>query len=110
MERLQTVLLSGFYSFFEEFIFRDVLPELLQKEKTLVRYLIPNILFGAAHICNYAGWGTITPSLVLKYTTSQMWAFAAIGCLMQLIKEKSGTIWLPILIHAVWDFSDVLIK
>ena len=30
------------------------------------------------------------------------------GCVFQLLKEKSGTIWIPILLHALMDFSYVL--
>ncbi|MCR5480294.1 MAG: CPBP family intramembrane metalloprotease [Ruminococcus sp.] len=97
-----------FIAFFEEFIFRDVLPELIRNERTILRYLLPNILFGAVHIFSYAGWGTISFSFVLRFLISQMWYYIGFGCLMQLIKEKSGTIWIPVLIHAVWDSLYIL--
>lgn len=30
------------------------------------------------------------------------------GCLLQLLKEKSGSIWLPVLVHCLADYSIIL--
>lgn len=30
------------------------------------------------------------------------------GCIFQYLKEKSGTIWIPVLVHAILDYMVVL--
>lgn len=108
-----TVLYNLFYyaffiAFFEEFIFRDVLPFLLKEEKTLLRYLVPAIMFGLIHIFNNSGWQSITAYQVVKFITSQMLGYIAFSCVMQFLKEKSGTIWIPVLVHTIMDYSGIL--
>jgi len=108
-----TVLYNLFYyvffiAFFEEFIFRDLFPFLLKNEKTLIRYLIPGIMFGLIHVFNYSGWQSITAYQVIKFITSQMLGYIAFSCVMQFLKEKSGTIWIPVLVHTIMDYSGIL--
>ncbi|MCR4713056.1 MAG: CPBP family intramembrane metalloprotease [Treponemataceae bacterium] len=107
-----TVLYNLFYyvffiAFFEEFIFRDLFPFLLKNEKTLIRYLIPGIMFGLIHVFNYLGWQSITTNQVVQFITSQMLGYIAFSCVVQFLKEKSGTIWIPVLVHAIMDYSVV---
>ena len=107
-----TVLYNLFYyaffiAFFEEFIFRDVFPFLLKEEKTVLRYLVPAIMFGLIHIFNNSGWQSITAYQVIKFITSQMLGYIAFSCIMQSLKEKSGTIWIPVLVHAIMDYSGI---
>ena len=108
-----TVLYNLFYyaffiAFFEGFIFRDVFPFLLKEEKTVLRYLVPAIMFGLIHIFNNSGWQSITAYQVVKFITSQMLGYIAFSCVMQFLKEKSGTIWIPVLVHTIMDYSGIL--
>lgn len=109
-----TVLYNLFYyaffiAFFEEFIYRDVFPFLLKEEKTLLRYLVPGIMFGLIHIFNNSGWQSITANQIVKFLTSQMLGYIAFSCLVQFLKEKSDTIWIPVLVHTIMDYSGVAI-
>ncbi len=99
---------SVFIAFAEEFVCRDVCTWFLRDFRWPVRYLIPNICFALLHLFSAAGWGEITGAVILHFLTSDAAGFAVYGCLMQLLKEKSGTIWLPVLLHALMDYSVVL--
>ena len=99
---------SVFIAFAEEFLCRDVCTWFLQDFSWPVRYLIPNICFALLHIFSAANWSEITSSTLLHFFTSQALGLTVAGCLFQLLKEKSGTIWLPVLLHALMDFSIVL--
>ncbi|MBQ3460574.1 MAG: CPBP family intramembrane metalloprotease [Solobacterium sp.] len=99
---------SVFIAFAEEFLCRDVCTWFLQDFSWPVRYLIPNICFALLHIFSAANWGEITGDILLHFITSQALSLTVAGCLFQLLKEKSGTIWLPVLLHALMDFSIVL--
>ena len=69
--------------------------------------LVPNVLFAAMHLFSYSGWGTITVSYVLSFVTSQMLGLVAMGCLFQFLKEKSGSILIPVLVYAALDYAVV---
>lgn len=97
-----------FVAFTEEFVVRDVCVYLLRAENKWVCYLVPNLLFAGMHLFAYADWGKITLSYVISFVTSQMLGLVVIGCLFQFLKEKSGTIWVPVLVHAILDYSIVL--
>lgn len=97
-----------FVAFTEEFVVRDVCVYLLRAENKWVHYLVPNLLFAGMHLFAYADWGKITLSYVISFVTSQMLGLVVIGCLFQFLKEKSGTIWVPVLVHAILDYSIVL--
>lgn len=94
-----------FIAFAEEFTFRGAFPYLLKNETVLVRYLVPNILFASAHIFNYSGWGILSGPTVFRFIFSDLLGLFTGGCVFQLLKEKSGTLWIPILIHAIMDYS-----
>lgn len=97
-----------FIALTEEFVVRDVCVYLLRTEKDSVRYLIPNILFAVMHVFSYADWGTITLHYLFSFASSQMFGLIAMGCIFQYLKEKSGTIWVPVLVHGILDFLVVL--
>lgn len=106
-DQINTVF-SLFYYFFcialaEEFVCRDVYTYLLRKESAKIRYLVPNICFGVLHIFMYFGWGIITIASIWEFVTRGLLEFVLVGLLFQLLKEKSGTIWIPVLIHCLWD-------
>ena len=108
-----TVLYALFYYFFfiafcEEFAVHGVCVFLLRDEDWPLRYLLPNLLFGLMHLFSYAGFGAITQETVLRFLLTQLPKLAAIGCGTQYIKEKSGTLWLPVLLHTLMDYVAVL--
>ncbi len=46
--------------------------------------------------------------LGILLTLADLAGLTVSGCLFQLLKEKSGTLWLPVLLHAFLDYSVVL--
>lgn len=96
-----------FIAFTEEFVIRGVCVRLLKEEKTWLRYLWPNCLFAAMHFFSYADWGNITANYALRFFTGSFLGLVAAGCGFQLMKEKTGTLWVPILVHAALDFGNV---
>ena len=96
-----------FIAFTEEFVIRGVCVGLLKEEKVWLRYLWPNCLFAAMHFFAYANWGELTASYALRFFTGSFLGLVAAGCLFQLLKEKTGTLWVPILVHAAMDFGNV---
>lgn len=92
----------------EELLVRGVCVYLLKDENNYIRYFVPNILFAAMHLFSYANWGKITPVYVFSFITSQMLGLVLTGCIFQYLKEKSGTIWIPVLVHAILDYMVVL--
>lgn len=98
---------TAFIAFCEEFVVRGVCAGLLQNEPTAVRYLVPNILFAAMHVFAYADFGALTAAYLLHFICSQMAGLVAMGCLFQYLKEKSGSLWIPVLVHAILDYTAV---
>lgn len=97
-----------FIAFEEEFVVRDVCVYLVRDENPYVRYLAPNLLFAAMHLFSYANWGAITVPYVFSFISSEMLGLLAMGCIFQFLKEKSGTLWIAVLVHAILDYSVVL--
>jgi membrane protease YdiL (CAAX protease family) len=107
------ILFSLFYylvivAFAEEFVIRDACTWFLRDAAWPLRYLLPNFFFALPHIFNYAGWGEISGSVLLSFLFSGVLGYVAGGCLLQLLKEKSGSIWLPVLLHCLMDYSIIL--
>ena len=100
--------ITVFIALEEELLVRGVCVYLLKDESNYIRYLVPNILFAAMHLFSYANWGKITPVYVFSFITSQMLGLVLTGCIFQYLKEKSGTIWIPVLVHAILDYMVVL--
>ena len=44
-----------------------------------------------------------TLQYVLHFIRDDMSMLVAVGSFFQYLKEKSGTIWIPVLRHALWD-------
>ncbi|MCR5279815.1 MAG: CPBP family intramembrane metalloprotease [Lachnospiraceae bacterium] len=108
-DRITSIFLLFYYVFFiafsEEFVCRGACTYLLKNEKTIIRFLIPNLLFAAMHIFNYSGWEEMTGEFVLRFIRTDMAVIMCVGCLNQALKEKTGTIWIPVLLHAAWDYA-----
>lgn len=97
-----------FVAFAEEFVVRDVCVYLLNGERNVIRYIVPNVIFAVMHIFSYAQWGTITASHIVSFATSNLIGLVVTGCFFQFLKDKSKTIWIPVLVHAILDYSAVL--
>lgn len=95
-------------AFAEEFVTLGVCVWLLRDEDWPLRYLLPNVCFALIHLFSHADWGTITLSYAMQFLFTQVPGLVVTGCMMQLLKEKSGTIWLPVLLHAIMDYAAVL--
>ncbi len=108
------ILFSLFYylviiAFAEEFVMHDVCTFFLRDASWPLRYLLPNFFFALPHLFNYAGWGEISGGVVLNFLFNGILAgYIVGGCLLQLLKEKSGSIWLPVLLHCLLDYSIIL--
>jgi len=96
-----------FIAFTEEFVARGICGRLLKEENIWLRYLWPNCLFAAMHFFAYADWKEITADYALHFFTGSFLGLMAGGCVFQFLKEKTGTLWTPILIHAALDFGNV---
>lgn len=109
-----TVLYSLFYylvlvAFAEEFVFRGLCGYLLKDCSRNVRFLLPNILFAMAHLFAYNNFEALTAEQVLSFAFSSVLGLTVMGCVFQAIKEKTGTLWIPVLIHAICDFAGIFV-
>ena len=108
-DRITAIYLLFYYvfiiAFWEEFVCRGACTYLLKNEKTVIRFIVPNLLFALSHIFNYSGWGALTGEYIIKFLRTDMIVLFGVGCINQALKEKTGTIWIPVLLHAAWDFA-----
>ncbi len=108
------ILLSLFYylviiGFGEEFIIHDACAWFLRDTAWPLRYLLPNTLFGVLHLFLAAGWGEISGEVLLRFLFSGTFlGYVFSGCLFQFLKEKSGSIWVPVLLHGLMDYTAIL--
>lgn len=107
-----TVLYNLFYyfalvAFAEEFVFRGVSAYLLRGCSRNVRFLLPNILFAVAHLFAYNNFGALTVEQILSFAISNVLGLTVMGCIFQVLKEKTGTLWIPVLIHTICDFVGI---
>ncbi len=109
-----SVLISLLYylvvvAFSEEFVIRDACTYLLRDSSWPLRYLLPNAIFALLHLFLYAEWGEIGAEVLIRFfTTGTFFGYVSMGCLFQLFKEKSGSLWLPVLLHGLMDYSVIL--
>ncbi len=87
---------------------RGVCVCLLREEKATVWYMIPNTIFALMHLFSYAQRGPITEGYIFSFITSSLLGLVAGGCIFRFLKDKTGTVWIPVLVHAIMDFSAVL--
>lgn len=109
-----SVLISLLYylvvvAFSEEFVIRDACTWFLRDSSWPLRYLLPNAIFALLHLFLYAEWGEIGAEVLIRFfTTGTFFGYVSMGCLFQLFKEKSGSIWVPVLLHGLMDYSVIL--
>ena len=96
-------------AFSEEFVTRDACTYFLRDSSWPLRYLLPNGIFALLHLFLYAEWGEIGAEVLIRFfTTGTFFGYVSMGCLFQLFKEKSGSLWLPVLLHGLMDYSVIL--
>ena len=96
-------------AFSEEFVTRDACTWFLRDSSWPLRYLLPNGIFALLHLFLYAEWGEIGAEVLIRFfTTGTFFGYVSMGCLFQYFKEKSGSIWLPVLLHGLMDYSVIL--
>lgn len=111
-----TILYQLFYylcfiAFFEEFEYRCLFPALLKdKFSNKWVWIIPNLLFGLCHVFSYNGFSITSYEQILHFLTSDVLGLFVAGCIFQLVKEKTGTAWTAILLHAIFDYSGIFLS
>ncbi len=84
----------------EEWMFRGVLFQGLRSRLTMwPSILITSLLFGAVHVLNVIVTGQLVGSVV------QAGAAFLSGMLLITLLIRTGSIWVPIVYHALWDFG-----
>ncbi len=94
-------------AFAEEFVLRGVCPFLLRNFPKFVIYLLPSVMFAGLHIFAYNGFQMLNMEYVMQFISSQMLGLIVSGIAFQLLKDYTGTLWIPILLHTILDFSAV---
>ena len=102
----------GYYLFFvalmEELVYRGWLPYLIEKSglPTWCVWVIPGVLFGCAH--------TLIPVIkegfglnIFLTLLSSVTGYLAGACGFYALRRWSGSLWLPVLLHAALDFTGV---
>lgn len=97
-----------FVAFAEEFVFRGLCSYLLRDHSQRVRFLLPSFLFAMSHIFAYNDFSALTGGDILSFVLSDLLGLFLMGCAFQFLKEKTGTLWVPVLLHAVCDFGSMI--
>lgn len=96
-----------FVAFTEELVFRGMLPWLIEKSglpKWCV-WVIPGILFAVMHtLIPVIKFGGSAGSFLMQLL-SCLGGYTLGGCIFYSFRRWSGTLWLPVLIHATLDFA-----
>lgn len=96
-----------FVAFTEELVFRGMLPWLIEKSglpKWCV-WVIPGILFAVMHtLIPVIKFGFSAGSFLMQLL-SCLGGYTLGGCIFYSFRRWSGTLWLPVLIHAALDFA-----
>ena len=93
--------------FTEEFLYRGLCVWLLKDFPWQVRYLLPNFIFAMLHIFAYNQFMPLNSGDVIRFMTSEMPVLMASGCCLQILKDRTGTLWVPILLHGALDFMSL---
>ena len=66
-------------------------------------------IFALLYLFLCAEWGELSGEVPIRFfTTGTFFGYVFGGCLFQLFKESSGSIWLPVLLHGLMDYSVIL--
>lgn len=94
-----------FIALAEEAEFRGLLPVLMEKSgfPEWCVWVIPGVLFGLMHTLIPAVKGTLTIVVVF----SNIGGFLVSHCLFYALRKGTGSLWIPVLVHAALDFTGV---
>lgn len=89
----------------EEFVFRAVLPALVAHSglPPWCEWVFPGVLFGCAHTLLPVIMGSGAAE-VLVQALSTVTGYTLAACALYKLRLWSGTLWLPVLIHAALDY------
>lgn len=91
-----------FVAFTEETLFRGVLWQALSGTSLWRRAIITSVMFGLAHLIP-AGLGDFGWAMAGVYGLSAV----GFGMTLAAMRERAGTLWSVIVIHAVFDFAAI---
>lgn len=96
-----------FVALAEETLCRGLLPLLMEKGEfpEWCVWVVPGVLFGLMHTLIPAVRGTLTAAIVFSSIGGMLFSH----CALYSLRRWSGTLWLPVLLHAAWDFTGVFI-
>lgn len=88
----------------EEWMFRGVLFQALRSRFAMwPAILVSSALFGAVHVLNVILTGQLGEAVV------QAVAAGMSGMVMMALLVRTGSLWVPIVYHALWDFGAILV-
>ncbi|MDO5549020.1 MAG: CPBP family intramembrane metalloprotease [Eubacteriales bacterium] len=96
-----------FVSFMEEYLYRGLIPA-LEKNKLPkgFEWIVPNVLFTLSHyvmlFVEPSGIHGITISTLIRFFITTM----IFGIVMELLKRKSNSLYIPVFVHAIYDFYE----
>lgn len=70
----------------------------------VTEWLLPNLLFAAAHVAIPIVKGAGLSEVVMLFL-SGVFGYVLLGCLFEWCKRKSSSLWVGVLIHAIMDFG-----
>lgn len=106
--------ITGLYKFFfflvvvgfgEEFIYRGFLYNKLKDNSKVMAIILSGVLWGICHAILPSLLNNLDTSQFLSGMCSEIGGGIAMGCYFIYLQEKSKTLWIPILIHAILDYS-----
>ncbi|NMF07782.1 CPBP family intramembrane glutamic endopeptidase [Clostridium beijerinckii] len=106
--------ITGVYKFFfylvvvafgEEFIFRGFVYNRLKCNSTTVAIILSGILWGTLHAIMPSILNNSSIGQLLLSMSNEIGSGILMGWYFIYIQEKSKTLWIPILIHAILDYT-----
>ena len=105
----------GYYliliAFLEELIFCGLLPFLMEKSgvPAWAVWVIPGVLFACMHTLMPMVQNGFAVRTLAFHLLSVLGGYTAGHCGFYALRRWSGTLWLPILVHGLLDFSSIFI-
>ncbi|MCL2563245.1 MAG: CPBP family intramembrane metalloprotease [Oscillospiraceae bacterium] len=89
----------------EELLFRGAIFAPLRKKNRILAYVVSVLTFAFLHIATTVFFGNPNADILLI-----MLLYIPPGLVFAWVYEKSGTIWAPIILHAVWNLFATLMS
>jgi len=94
-----------FVAFTEEFIFRGYLYNRMCKDSRITAIIISGFFFGIGHAVLPSVMTNADVFQLLLAMASEVCGGVIIGWYFIVLQERSKTIWIPVLIHAILDYT-----